>query len=230
MGLLVDLGDTLLKTTSYDLNAGITRLFSLCDQADAISMDALRTDGNALGKACEAIRSGIDYEVNFEAFHRNLFDRYGITSGYSWQELDLEFLKVSHRFVLEEGLVESLSELHRMKIPMAIVSNSFHCRKSLEWLLVEAGIEKHFRFLISSADYGFRKPHIEIFNTAIAKMGLPKEGLWFVGDKPEFDVRGALNAGLTAVWYNADVEPPSNPSPDLTVSSWNELVKRIATL
>jgi len=106
---------------------------------------------------------------------------------------------------------------------MGVVSNSSNHGETLEWLLRENGIGHYFDFLISSADYGFRKPHPEIFKTAIARLGIPREKVWFIGDKPEADIVGAKGVGLTAVWYNANCEPPCTPEPDLTITSWGEL-------
>ena len=41
-----------------------------------------------------------------------------------------------------------------------------------------------------------------VFRIAVQKMGLQPADVWFVGDKLEYDVRGALDSGLFPVWYN----------------------------
>jgi len=242
------LGDTLLKVKGFDLDGGIRRLFSLTDQAakfvwagraetdgvlgrgTAYSFEKSKKHGDSMGLAAEAIRFSANYEINFTAFHKNLFDRLGLTSRHSWEELDLEFLKISHLFDREEGVIGIVKLLKENNIRMGVVSNSFHGGKSLEWMLEQAGIKDYFEFLISSADYGFRKPHPEIFETAIARLGVDREKVWFVGDKPEADIAGAKNAGITAIWYNADNEPPCQPEPDMTVTNWADFAQIICRL
>lgn len=227
-GILFDLGDTLLKNTGYDLDGGIRRLFDLTDQATTLTHQERRTIGGALGRQCERVRQAVNYEVNFEAFHRNLFDRVGLTSPHPWWALDLEFLKVSHQYALEEGIVECLDQLQAEGVAMGVVSNSFHCGNSLEWLLRDAGLRDYFKFVIASSDYGFRKPHPELFETAIAKLGIPREAVWFIGDRPEADIAGAKGVGLTAVWYNGGGEGEScDPEPDLEVREWGEVGEKL---
>lgn len=238
---MFDLDDTLLQGKDYNLEGGIRRLLSLTDQAPlfnqneyhknsellyngiAYSFENSRKQGDLLGKASERIRLDANYEVNFEAFHRNLFDRMGLTSKFDWKTLDLEFLKVSHIFDIEENALEMLKTLQQNEIKMGVVSNSFHCGNSLEWLLNQAGIRHYFEFVISSADYGFRKPHPELFDTAIARLGIERERIWFIGDKPEYDILGAKNSGITSVWYNADGESAADPTPDIVLKNWREL-------
>jgi len=220
-GILFDIGDTLLQI-SYDLEAGIRRLMELVDQTKTIGYPEARRIGDELGKSSEIVRLGANFEVSFEAFHRNIFDRFGWTSGLDWKKLDLEFFKASHSFKLEAGVIEALDLLRARGIRMGAVSNSANTGSTLEWQCRTSGIMHYFDFLISSADYGFRKPHPEIFETAIARLGLPRERVWFIGDRPHLDILGAKGVGLTAVWYNADGETECTPEPDLTITSWGE--------
>jgi len=247
-GVLFDLGDTLLEVKDFNLEGGIRRLLSLTDQAElfelsdiksisdvlyngiAYSFENSRRHGDLLGKASERIRLDANYEVNFTSFHRNLFDRIGLTSQFDWELLDLEFLKISHIFDKEDYVLEMLTKLTQMDIKLGIVSNSFHGGKSLSWMLEKAELRHFFAFVLSSADYGFRKPHPELFETAIARFGLPREHVWFVGDKLEADVVGANGVGLKSVWYNTDNKPSTEITPNLVVGSWAEFEQVINLL
>jgi putative hydrolase of the HAD superfamily len=53
--------------------------------------------------------------------------------------------------------------------------------------------------LISERE-GVRKPEAEIFNRALDRLGVDAASAWFVGDHVDADIRGASEAGLTAVW------------------------------
>jgi putative hydrolase of the HAD superfamily len=228
-GVLFDLGDTIVQL-EHDLQAGILRFLELIEPSVGIDYDLSRKVGDSMALSSEAVRLGSNYEVSFEAFHRNWCDRFGVKPLLSWPEIDLEYFKASHRFVPEDGVRDMLETLTGLGIRIGAVSNSFHTGSSLEWQLERFDLLKYFQFVISSADYGFRKPHPEIFETAIARLGLKRENIWFVGDKPGLDIVGARGVGLTAVWYNADNEPPCQPEPDLTVRSWKEFESIISSL
>jgi len=217
--ILFDLGDTLFEVR-LDIQKGRERLYSLTRQAGMIDPHLARTAEETLGQASQQVRIAANYEIPCEAFHRNLFDLLGLTSDLTWEELDLEFFKASHFFRLEDGVLEALQLLKAQGIRMGIISNSFHIGRTLEWMCHQGGIMGCFEFLMSSADYGFRKPHPQIFETAVARLGLPREEVWFIGDRLEFDIIGAKDAGLTAVWYNADGAPDGEIKPDLTISGW----------
>jgi putative hydrolase of the HAD superfamily len=47
---------------------------------------------------------------------------------------------------------------------------------------------------------GLRKPDRRIFERALERLGVEATNAWYVGDHPVVDIRGASDAGLTAVW------------------------------
>jgi putative hydrolase of the HAD superfamily len=83
---------------------------------------------------------------------------------------------------------------------------------------------------MSSADDGLRKPNRYIFEVAIKKMGLPAEDIWFVGDRLDNDVAGAIDAGLCPVWYNPKNRPRSPAYECLEVKDWQELQEMLQSL
>ncbi|MCE1229091.1 MAG: HAD family hydrolase [Firmicutes bacterium] len=69
------------------------------------------------------------------------------------------------------------------------------------------------RFL--SAETGFLKPEENAFAFVQQKLGLFPGQLVMVGDSWNDDVKGALNAGWTALWLNRDGKPrPDDLDPD----------------
>jgi putative hydrolase of the HAD superfamily len=56
--------------------------------------------------------------------------------------------------------------------------------------------------LISERE-GVRKPDPEIFRRALTRLSVAAGEAWFVGDHPDADIRGAAEAGLTAVWLRS---------------------------
>jgi putative hydrolase of the HAD superfamily len=65
--------------------------------------------------------------------------------------------------------------------------------------------------LISERE-GIRKPDPRIFERAPKRLGVKSAKAWYVGDHPEVDIRGAFDAGLTAVWRRTSYwRPPDVP-------------------
>lgn len=71
----------------------------------------------------------------------------------------------------------------------------------------------HPNGVISASDAGACKPHSEIFETATARTGVPKEELLLVGDSLTSDVQAAASAGIPAIlldrngsYENTDVQ------------------------
>ena len=54
--------------------------------------------------------------------------------------------------------------------------------------------------ILVSEREGLRKPDRRIFERALARLRVDASEAWYVGDHPVADVRGAFDAGLTAIW------------------------------
>lgn len=69
--------------------------------------------------------------------------------------------------------------------------------------LERTGFRNHFDVLIISEQIGVAKPHPDIFEHALSVMGSPaRERVLMVGDNPDSDILGGLNAGLQTCWIN----------------------------
>jgi FMN phosphatase YigB (HAD superfamily) len=75
-----------------------------------------------------------------------------------------------------------------------------------------------------SAEYAIRKPHPLLLETAAAMLGTDPKNIWCVGDRLDTDMAGARAAKMTAVWF-CPVKSASHDSADLTVASWEDLVR-----
>ena len=85
--------------------------------------------------------------------------------------------------------------------------------------LARYGLLEYFDDLVFSSDAGLWKPQAAVFEHALSRLGLWAEEALFVGDKPEYDVLGARNAGLRAALIER--EAPSSPaSPDGIEPDW----------
>jgi HAD superfamily hydrolase (TIGR01509 family) len=64
------------------------------------------------------------------------------------------------------------------------------------------GIGEHFAASVSAHLFGVAKPDARIFHAAAAAAGVSPDAVLHVGDDPELDVLGGLDAGMQTVWLN----------------------------
>lgn len=221
-GVLFDLGDTVLRQSNYDLESGLAHLLGFADNPKGFTIDTVLERAKMLEKELFPRRNKSLIEFSRQSFHRLLFEPLDIRFSCSPQELEFEFWKASREMSPDPGLDAVLDALDQRGIPAGIVSNSFFSSQTLSWGLEQHGLKERFRFLMSSSDYGVCKPHAFLFQTAVTRLGLRPEEVWFVGDSHAHDIVGAINTGLGAVLYtNKTGELPDvAPQPHAVVRGW----------
>ena len=85
-----------------------------------------------------------------------------------------------------------LSRLKAEGYRMAVCSNSI--RDSLQMMIQNSGLTEYFEFLVSNEDVKTPKPDPEIYNAAIARMGVAPEQVLIVEDAPH-GLEAARRAG-----------------------------------
>jgi len=131
----------------------------------------------------------------------------------------------------------TLSRLRSMDLRLGIVSNH-HNHGSLVKHLRDLGIAHYFARVISSAEFGTRKPDSRIFLACLSALNVkdPRKAV-FVGDSPRNDVEGARSAGLHTILIVDDPPLPvprggdkMNTKADYTVHSLSEIPRIIPSL
>lgn len=91
--------------------------------------------------------------------------------------------------------------------------------------LDKIGADDLFRDIVYAEQVGAAKPDVRIFDAAVAVGGAGKQETLHVGDHPKYDVEGARQAGLKAVWVNRNGAewPAELPAPERTISHVGEL-------
>ena len=138
------------------------------------------------------------------------------------------------------GTKEMLTTL-RQNYRIGLLSNFTHPPAATQ-IIAELDLDPFFDVTLISGDLGYRKPHLSVFEALIDQLGVEKEEIAFVGDDPEADVAGALQAGLQPVWttYVRDnnitpapgVVGKGQTDPDPTVpriSNWKDLLSLLNT-
>nr|WP_318379213.1 pyrimidine 5'-nucleotidase [uncultured Enterobacter sp.] len=117
----------------------------------------------------------------------------------------------------------SLLKTLKGKAKLGIITNGFTALQEIR--LERTGLRDYFDLLVISEQIGVAKPHPAIFDYALEQAGNPaRSRVLMVGDTPESDILGGMNAGLSTCWLNAHQRTlPDGVEPTWTVTSLGEL-------
>jgi putative hydrolase of the HAD superfamily len=125
----------------------------------------------------------------------------------------------------------TLEALSARGLRLAVISNIIS-RRMVQVKLEEYGLAHYFDPVITSSNFGWRKPNERIFLETARLMGAPPAGCAYVGDTVSRDVCGARRAGYALAIQiksfltdkadkETDIEPPDTVIHDLRqVVSW----------
>ncbi len=229
-GVIFDLGGTILHQESISWIAGSKKLLEFAESAHNLTAEEIQAVADEISREVQQIRDGSMVEFGTQSFHRFLYESLDIFFNISFQEMEREFWNAAVAYSPSEGIYEVLDTLEKNHIKTGILSNSSFTGSVLEEELAKHNLVRRFSFLISSIDYGFRKPHNRIFQIAVRKMDLAPHDIWFVGDRLEYDIRGAIDSGLYPVWYNPESKPGEMDGEYLEVKNWHEFQEKIEAL
>ena len=232
-GVLFDFGGTLMES-GYDPDAEWGRILELCDNPRDVSLEDVREAGlrawdeihAALGVTSREFRTHV-LEVQQTGIQRLVLASCGLIPKVSAKELELAAWDAAYDHRPTPGIEELLEALASRRIAMGVVSNATVGRHCLEHDLQRGGLDRHFDFVMSSADYALRKPSVGLMRAAASRLDLEPEQIWFAGDKAQFDVAGANAVGMTSVWYNAAGDEAGQHVPDITITTWAELMQML---
>lgn len=95
---------------------------------------------------------------------------------------------------------EILAYLQQKNYQLHLITNGF---EKTQWRkLNNSGLNKYFTKVITSEASNSIKPNKEIFDFALQSAGANYKESIMIGDNLETDIKGALNAGLDAVFVN----------------------------
>ncbi|MBU2046944.1 MAG: HAD-IA family hydrolase, partial [Bacteroidetes bacterium] len=94
---------------------------------------------------------------------------------------------------------ETLTYLQQ-KYKLHLISNGF--KESTEYKVKNTNLTPYFQNVIISEVLGINKPDKAIFQYAIDKAKASTQQSLMIGDSIEADVRGALNFGMDAIYFN----------------------------
>lgn len=222
--VLFDYGETLIHERSLDTVRGYSRVLRLAERNPyGIDAETLAAKAQELDASTTFFGYENGFEMSVECFSRILYAQNELEFKLSERELAEEFWRGTFENEAVFGAPEVIAWLNQSSIPYGVVSNISLSGKSLDKIIRETLTEFRPSFVLSSADYFFRKPHPIFMEIAVRKTKTPKDAIWFVGDKLHRDVKGAEAVGITPVLYDA-----KNRYPDARVTKIDRLDELIA--
>lgn len=199
-------------------------LLSSIDAAGGRTLGTLDQETNAIDALLQQQRRG-DFSIDeaVRRFARQRSIREPEECVRKFREIALEL--VDAVVIALPGAARVLEDLRVRGIATAILSNGWNPlqRRKAE----RAGFTGA---VLASADIGASKPRSEAFTALLDLFALPPEHVWYVGDSPRDDIAGAKDAGLRAIWYNAEARsyPEDLPPPDAVVTNIGEIATIVA--
>ncbi len=221
--ILFDLWGTLIDSQVFDPSLGNEALLARSDNPRGVSLEEIQDLGRRLVAATVPREEQSALEFTQVALFRILSDSFGLTFRLPLPDLEWEFWNASLTVAPRAGVREMLATMRSKGIRSCVISNSSFAASTIERELERQGILRYFEFVVSSADYGIRKPDALIFEAALRRMAVPPHRAWFAGDNVGYDIVGARSAGLFPIAYNARAPLPDDISPCAVISHWREL-------
>ena len=229
--IMFDYGQTIANEARFDGISGARALLEhAAENKHNMTAEQVQEKANELnrelGRFDPERRHLFKIEVPSYAFSAYLYGSLGIRLSLSPEEADRIFWDASSPAVPTEGISELLSCLKKRGIRTGVISNISYSGQTLKERIDRLLPENEFEFIISTADYMFRKPSPRIFELGLVKAELSPEDVWYAGDNYECDIIGAHGAGIFPVLYDGASPKKADVSADidlLHIHHWQEL-------
>lgn len=206
-GIIFDFGDTVLCSESSDWLAAGQVLLDCVDKKTGLTVQYVQQIASDMSNQIFQTADKAMVQYKFEDFLKLLCETLDVNLKVSYSEVAKRMWNSGTKYVPMEGIFEVLDFLNSHQIKTGILSNSEFSGSVLSEELSKHHLLERFSFVISSCDYGVRKPHKYIFDLAIKKLNVKPQSVWFIGDNLDCDISGASQSGLFPVWLNYNSIP-----------------------
>lgn len=220
-----------IRTITLDLDDTLWEIYPVIRRAEAALHDWLganypRITGMFAPEDMLAIRRELAQEQpemshDLTFMRRTVLERASAAAGYEEFLVDEAFAvfdAARNDVTLFPEVRPALQALRERYVLVAVTNGNAN--------LERIGIHDLFDGVVSAAMAGAAKPARPIFDAAVKVGGASATETLHVGDHPLYDVHGAREAGLRAVWVNrnGDVFPDDYAEPDAEVRHVGELL------
>jgi putative hydrolase of the HAD superfamily len=161
-----------------------------------------------------------EHSHDYTFMRRTVLARLGIAANYGEQLVDdamAVFDALRNDVEIWPEVRPALEALRENFVLVAVTNGNANLKM--------VGIDDLFHDVVTARTAGAAKPAQKIFDAAVRAGGAAPGQTLHVGDHPEFDVDGAIGAGLRAVWVNRGNKPWPKElrKPDAIVSHIGQL-------
>ncbi len=225
-GIVFDIDDTLYCRQTMLIKAAETVLgVKIPDWQEFMRIYYEKSDVNMQmlesGEVSTHDINGWRYNETFRILGLPYKQEYGGKAADTYLELQTH-MEVSDDMT---GVLDKLSRDPSTVIGILTAGESKHQWNKVDML----GLDRWFdrENIVVSGDTPYMKPDIELFHMFEKKFGLNPDDLWMIGDSYKHDIKGALDAGWHALWINRRFLGPQEITPDITVTSDEELTEAL---
>lgn len=196
--VLLDLDNCLYPYDECHAAAVDACINSLANNFPNLSRDDLLHEYEESRKACHRQLDGTAASHSRLLYFKGMLES---ISGRTQAQLSLELEELywstyMDTMQLEPKALKFLQDCQNKSIPICLVTDlteQIQLRKVLR-----LGIAEQIKFIVSSEEVGVEKPASEIFQFALAKLGLETNDVIMIGDNPKKDITGAEALGIKA--------------------------------
>lgn len=200
--VLFDYGNTLIHEDPFDARAGFEALLDYAvSNPDGVTAAQLCRYNDELYDFFENNANSNEVEVHHHCLFRALFHRSRLEFELPLEVLETIYWDTSSRGRPAPGIQQVLFYLRTHGIRTGVVSNMSFSGAAMEERLHDRLPGNGFELVVTSSEYGIRKPNRLLFQAALGRSGLPAEDIWFCGDNPVADVAGCAQVGMFPVFY-----------------------------
>lgn len=204
--IVFDLYDTLLKDISFHFEAGLAYLHEQFFY-HACTLDELTAYSNSLWSIYLERRKKYMEVCLVRDEIPLLCKKFHVSIPFAPEQLDYELMMKMQQETLLDEVAKTLKALFENGTKLYILSNSIFLGTTNDKQLQQFGIHQYFQRLYCSSDFGWRKPDLGFYNSAITEIlrdndGVTRNDIYYIGNDYETDVKGSLAAGLKTIWYN----------------------------
>ena len=219
--LLFDIDDTLLDFDANE-NQALARLFaSLGIELTPQVKAEYKAFNQSLWKKLELGQISRD-ELMAHRFATFFKEHFNLNVGNELNKRYLGYLAEGHQEI--SGAKQLLQNLQLAGHELYVVTNGVKFVQ--EKRIADAKLRPYFKNIYISEEIGYQKPARQFFKHVFADIGkvdLDKTAI--IGDSLSSDIKGAVNSGISSIWFNPKQVKAKGITPNYQVTSLTEIEK-----
>ena len=218
--ILIDLGNTIINNLGFDLKECLSYIY------DNSSLKLEKKEFIALAyfifRKMYSLRDINNCEVAFDEYLKDISSKLAIVYKKSIKELEEDIYRKYVYDSINNDAKGFLEYCLKNKLNVYLYSNSTFKSDLLKITLSNFQIDKYFKAIYSSADFGYRKPSLLFFEKT--KLEIRKEDSIFIGNDYGYF---AKECGWKFMWYNVKNEKDKYHLAELSFSLYKDLEEYI---